>query len=154
MYPKQHIIFGLFFSLILFLLFPKIGFFGAVVIFASSVLIDVDHYIYYVFKKKDFSLKRAYIWNVEISKKFCHLSKEQRKKFHKPFHFFHGIEILIVLFFLGIIYSFFFFILIGFSFHLILDFFYEVKKMGVVTCKFSFIDDFLKSKKYKKIGKN
>ena len=56
MLPKYHIIFGFLFSLILFIFFPFIGLGGFLIIFASSVLIDVDHYAYYLFKNKILSI--------------------------------------------------------------------------------------------------
>ena len=121
MLPKWHILFGIIFSVLLFFVWPKIGISGMLIIFLSSVLIDFDHYAYYVFKKKDFSLKHAYIWYVEMDKKFLKLNKKTRKKYYYAFCFFHGFESLLILFILSIFYFPFLFILLGFLFHLIID---------------------------------
>ena len=59
MLPKYHIIYGFILSLILFLIFPTLGLIGAGIIFLSSFLIDVDHYIYYVLKENKFSPRKA-----------------------------------------------------------------------------------------------
>ncbi len=58
MLPKHHVVLGFVISLTVFIIFPSIGLISFLIIWASSVLIDFDHYLYYVFKKKDFSLKR------------------------------------------------------------------------------------------------
>ena len=55
MLPKWHLFLGFFFALTLFLVFPEIEIAGFLIIFFSTFLMDIDHYIYYVFKKRDFS---------------------------------------------------------------------------------------------------
>ena len=69
MYPTQHLLLGIIFSLVLLFLFPQIGFLGASIIILSTVLIDVDHYVYYVYKKKDLSLKNSYNWIIKKGNK-------------------------------------------------------------------------------------
>lgn len=134
MLPKYHIILGFLFSLILYLIFPFISLWGSLIIFASSVLIDVDHYIYYIFAKKDLSLKNAYSFFIK------------KPKLNPAMYFFHGIEILLILFILGIfINKLFLFILIGFSFHLFLDIIEQIY-YGFRIAKVSLVYDFIKFK--------
>jgi hypothetical protein len=121
MYVKEHIILGILFSIILFLIFPQIGLVGFSLIFLSTVLIDVDHYLYYVKKKKDFSLRNAYKWFMKNHANCLKLPKEQRGKNYAGFFVLHGIEILIVLLLLTFVSNYFFFVFIGFSFHLLFD---------------------------------
>jgi len=103
MYPKQHIIFGFLFSLIIFLIFPQIEWIGFAAIFLSSFLIDVDHYI-------------------ESEKKSQSLSLKEQKNSPSPIFVLHGIEILVIIALLGIFFSkLFLFIFVGFSFHFLLD---------------------------------
>lgn len=125
---KFHFLFGIIFTVILYFLFsPIIPLIGLLIIFLSSFLIDVDHYIYYVLRKRDISLRRAYKWYVKYSCKFCHIPLDKRKNFYLGFYIFHGIEPLIVLFFLGFYVSqFFSFLLIGFFFHLSTDLVTEI----------------------------
>jgi hypothetical protein len=125
---KYHLLLGVIFAVLLYLLFsPLISLFGLLIIFLSSFLIDVDHYLYYVCKKGDFSLIRAYSWYMKNARKFCFMSKEKRKQFYLGFYIFHGIEPLIILFFLGFYISqFFTFILIGFLLHLSTDLISEI----------------------------
>jgi hypothetical protein len=153
MYPLKHFFLGLIFSIILFLIFPNIGIIGSITILASSVLIDVDHYLYYIYKKKDFNLRNAYYWHIKNSKKFLALSLEKRKKTYSSYCFFHGIEILIILSLLGIFYNkYFLFVLIGFSFHLLLDLLYERLNFPMTNYgRISIIFDFFRISKMKSI---
>jgi len=98
MNPLKHLFFGTIFSLVCFLIFPEIGLIGFLIIISSSFLIDVDHYLYYFYKKKDFSLKNAYNWFIKEKNEFLALSRKQRNKSQGRIFFMHGIEILFVLF--------------------------------------------------------
>lgn len=153
MYPKQHIILGAIFSGILFFLFPQIGLIGFSLIFLSSILIDVDHYLYYVYKKKDWNLKKAHKWFLDHEEKFHYLSRKKRGSFYGGLCFLHGIEILLILLLLSIISKYFFFIFIGLAFHLLLDIVDQTKCHDRID-KLSIIHDFLKFKKLKFIGEN
>lgn len=123
MLPKTHIILGFIFSIIIFLVFPEIEILGFLIIWASSVLIDVDHYLFYVWLKKDWSLRNAYKWFIEKSKKAQKLPKSERKKIlHIPC-LLHGIEAILILVILSLLVSrIFLYILIGFLIHEFLDF--------------------------------
>lgn len=122
MLPKTHIILGFIFSFIIFVVFPQITLFGALIIFISSVLIDVDHYLLYVYKKKDISLKNAFKFFIEKSRKYHNLSHEEREKIPTPPCILHGIEVIVLLSILAYFFNFFLFVLIGFLFHEFLDF--------------------------------
>lgn len=109
MLPKWHILFGFFFSLILYLFF-NISLTNSVIVFLSSVLIDVDHYIFYVKRHKDLSLRNAYLWHKKLGEK------------HKPIvHILHTVEFLFVVFIIGLFSQFFLLILVGMLFHSIFD---------------------------------
>ena len=153
MYPKQHLFFGIIFSLILLLLFPQIGLIGFFLILFSTVLIDVDHYLYYVYKKKNWNLKNAYNWYIKEGEKWRSLPRKQRNRFYMCFCFLHGIEILLVLLLLSIISKYFFYIFIGITFHLILDILDQIRYRDRMD-KLSILYDFLKFKKLKFIEDN
>jgi len=150
MLPRIHFILSLFLAIILFYFFPIIGIFGAVIIFISGFLIDVDHYIFYVFAEKDFNLKKAYNWFLIRGKEMRKLPIEERIKHKNEILFLHGIEPLILLLFLSLIWLPFIFILIGFSFHLVLDV-YDELRVGRKMDKISIIWDIIKYKKLKKL---
>tara|TARA_Y100000034_G_scaffold97007_1_gene118337 strand:- start:814 stop:1245 length:432 start_codon:yes stop_codon:yes gene_type:complete len=139
---------GLIFALILLVIFPQIGLIGFLLISFSTVLIDVDHYIYYIYKKKDWNLKNAHSWFIENTKKFHSLSRTQRNKVYGGFCFLHGTEILLVLLLFTIFSKYFLFIFIGFTFHLFLDITYGRILMDRID-RISSIYDFFKFKKLK-----
>lgn len=121
MKPLKHLILGIIFALILLIIFPQIGFIGVFLIIASTVLIDVDHYLYYVYKKKDWSLKNAYGWFIKNEEKYYTLSKNEQKRVYFGICFLHGIEAIIVLFAFSFYFTFFLYIIIGFIFHQLFD---------------------------------
>ena len=89
MRPDKHLFYGLIFSFLLLLLFPSIGDIGFFIIFISTVLIDVDHFLYYVFRKKDLNLKRAILWYMDNWQKFSLFSPEQKKEVYGGLYIFH-----------------------------------------------------------------
>ncbi|MBS3091813.1 hypothetical protein J4466_00180 [Candidatus Pacearchaeota archaeon] len=122
MLPKIHILLGIIFSLSFWYLFPQIGFLGFAIIFASSVLIDVDHYLFYAYTRKDWNYFHAKKWFMDKTMEFRKMPKGKRKKLARAIPcIFHGIEAIIILLFLSLFSNIFFFILIGFLFHEFLD---------------------------------
>jgi len=85
-------------------------------------LIDFDHYLWYVVKKKDFSLTRAYNHFIESRDLWLRLSKKQKETFESGIIIFHGIECWILLVLLIMVSKLFIFVLIGVAIHMILDF--------------------------------
>jgi hypothetical protein len=147
MLPKNHIIYGAIFS-ILISLSPQISFFQGIVIFLASFLIDVDHYLYYVYKKKDFNLKNSFKWFTRNREKFLKMNEKEKEQIYMGLCFLHGIETIVILILLSIMpfihSNIFLFVALGFIFHQAVDaidlyrkeyrfdkvisFFYAVKK--------------------------
>ena len=149
MYPKHHIILGAIFAAALYFIFPSIGILNAAIVFLSSFLIDVDHYIYYRYKTGNWNLKKAYDWFEERGRKLDCLPRKKREEFYLAFCFLHGIEVLIILFILSIFVSkHFLFIFTGVALHLILDTLHQTTYQDRID-KFSLIYDYLKFKKLK-----
>ena len=104
MHVHYHIILGFLFSL---LLSPIVGYFS-LIIFLSSFLIDIDHYFYYVVKKRDFNLINSVNYFLE-------------KHRVKAILFFHSVEFLALLIILSFVNYIFIYISLGIGFHFILD---------------------------------
>jgi hypothetical protein len=122
MQPKIHFFVGIILIILLHFISPQLTLFNLSIIFFSSWLIDVDHYLYYILKKKDFSLIRCYKWYKLHLKETLALPMSERRKIYTGFYVLHGIEPLIILFLLGISVSpFFFFVFIGFLIHFVVD---------------------------------
>jgi len=122
MLPSKHIIIGLITALAIFFAFPQVGWLGFLIILLSSVLIDFDHYLYYVITQKDLSLRRAYGWFIKNRKIWLSLSKKQKETFESGIIIFHGIECWILLVLLIFVSKLFIFVLIGVAIHMVLDF--------------------------------
>lgn len=151
MYPKTHIIFGLVFSLIFFLFVPEAGILGASLIFLSSFLIDVDHYFYFIYKKKSFNLFKAYTWFKNKGQYIKKLSPFERREISSGFFCFHGIETIILSVVFGFLVSkYFFYVGLGILIHLILDW-TDLIISKRRTSRISIIYDYLKRKDLKKI---
>jgi len=150
MYPKHHIILGLIFSIVLYF-FPGFTLLQVSIVFLSSFLIDVDHYLYYVFRKKDLSLRRSYSWFIKMAEKYKKQTLKQKQNSKKSPAYLHGLEIILILYLLGyFISNLFYFVAIGFLFHLILDYIEEYS-FGLPFYKYSVIHQFIRSKKLKHI---
>lgn len=149
MLPKYHIVLGFIFASFLFFIFPEINLLGFFIIFFSSFLIDVDHYLYYVFTKRDISLKNAYGFFIKKRRKTLKLSKEKRIKLNTNFLIFHKIEFILFMFLLGsFISKLFLFVFLGMIFHLFLDIIWRIKHRVKVK-GISLVYDFIKLRKYK-----
>lgn len=145
MLPSKHVLYGLFFSAIALLLYTDMGLFGFFIMFLASVFIDVDHYLAYVYIKKDISLSRAYDFYAIAT--YDILSKKTAKK--EPLMIFHTIESFIVLILLSFFSSFFLYVLMGFVVHSAADVFFMHHHEILFVRNFSIINYFLKRKKKK-----
>jgi len=109
MLPKFHVFHGVILALVSWYLFPNITLVSAFLLFFGSVFIDFDHYIWYIFVKKDWNLNNAYYY----------LKDKSTEK--KQLMLFHTIEFLIFTGLLCFIWIGFYYILIGMLYHSMLD---------------------------------
>jgi hypothetical protein len=122
MLPKAHIIFGAFLTLLLHFAFPGVSLFYLAIVLLSSVLIDGDHYFYYIFKTGNLNPIKAIKWHKEHMKKTFSLSMNERKKIYTGFYFLHGIEWIIIFALLGrFVFPVLTYVSIGFLFHFAID---------------------------------
>jgi len=151
MFPKYHLILGLLLSPILLLLFPGIGFLGVLLIFLSSFLIDVDHYLYYVYNKRDWSLKRAYRWFIKRRKAHSKLPKEEVGEYKQIILIFHGIECWGLIFLISLIFNPMFLVFFGIIFHLLFDFVESLYYGISISDKFSQVYVFIMNRNKKEL---
>ncbi|MAG02050.1 hypothetical protein CMI42_01830 [Candidatus Pacearchaeota archaeon] len=120
MLPRYHIIVGFIASLSIHYFFQTTPL-ETLIIFLASFLMDIDHYLFYIYEKKDFSVKKSMKYFVDGRNHWLTLSPKEKKKHKKPIFIFHGIEFwLIILILTQLTYS-FWFVLLGFLIHMILD---------------------------------
>jgi hypothetical protein len=144
MYPKYHIIFGAIITLIIYLIIP-ITLLQATIIFFSSVLIDFDHYLLYILKKKNLSLKKAIKLFVNDREKFLKLKEKSKFKYH--IIIFHGVEFWIILLILAQFYSVIYYVLIGILIHMVFDLIEVIYLKMPIYTKISQILVYLRNKK-------
>jgi len=149
MLPSKHILLGALASLLIYFIFPQIGFLGLIIIFLSSFLIDIDHYLQYVYIKGSLSLINSYKYHYKNMIIWSKLSRYEKLKIKSPIFIFHGIEFIIFLILLIFLDKIFLFILIGILIHLIFDLFHLYANEGVLHSKISQIYTHIKNKKKK-----
>ena len=120
MLPKWHILIS-FLSALILVLFFSLPLTAGIIIFLSSVLIDIDHYLIYIYQTKNLSLQKAFNWAISEGKKWCKLSKQEKRKYKMRIFLFHGIEFLVLLALLAKFHIFFFWVIIGFLIHMTAD---------------------------------
>jgi len=133
---RTHVMVGLVVSILLLFFHKEIGLFYVTILFLSSVLIDVDHYIFYAYITGDWSLKRAYY-------AFVNLEESNNKK---QLLLFHGVECWIVLLMLTCLHSLFIYVCIGVALHIILDLLFMFDKGMSLFPKLSQIFVYLDTK--------
>lgn len=135
MLPKVHIFYGAILTLMSWYLFDNITLVPAFLLFFGSVFIDFDHYMWYVIKKKDWNLKRAYYY--------------LKDKIHEPkqLMLFHTVEFLIFIGLLAFVWFGFYYILVGMLYHSALDIIDMNKYGGLKLREFSLINWYIKKRK-------
>jgi hypothetical protein len=137
MMPNKHVLYGFLFSLVCIAIAPQIGFIGSLLIFLSSIFIDIDHYFASVIAGRGWSFKKAYEWYT--SKR--HMSKKDYVySWIIPFH---SIEFFIICFSAwylasGWLANIVLYIIIGSLFHIFLDIAMLIKMKKPAYLKLSF----------------
>jgi hypothetical protein len=137
MLPKNHILFGFLFSTILYFLLP-LTILEATIIFLSSFLIDFDHYLLYVYRKKRLSLKNSLRYFYNEGKKWKKIMPI-KNQYKRNIFIFHGVETWIPLAIISIYFPIFWFVLIGIGIHIFLDYIIILRLKDPWYSKFSII---------------
>lgn len=120
MLPKWHVLLGIIFTAIIWIFSPQISAIYLILIFASSVLMDFDHYAISVLKTGKISLFNSF----DYHKKQGEIEDKEIKKGLKKkgdFHIFHTVEFHLLVGMLILLWAGFFYIFIGMIFHSMLD---------------------------------
>lgn len=138
---SEHIVYSLLGGIIIFYLFSLKD---ALLFLAGGIFVDIDHYLSFIIKFKNFSLKKAYQYAVEAFQ----LVIKNPKKYY-GLGYFHNIEVLIFITILGFVFN-FYFLPLGMLLHIILDVIDAVKHKVIGARELSVIRYFLKrDKRYK-----
>ncbi len=104
-------------------LYPFLGLWSLVV-YVTGFLIDSDHYLFYIIKKKSWNIKKAYRYFRTETQKVS-----EYKKMVKVFHFLEYIPVMLIA---SLFHTLFIAAAIGFVAHIIMDFIYEEHAFGSV----------------------
>ena len=121
MLPRWHIVFGLVFSVVVWILFMKTEWYFIALVFLSSFLIDFDHYVSSaLISGRVISLGESLRYHEKRNRQ-DESEKKRGIRRKSDFHLFHTLEFHIFVFILGFLWIGFFYIFIGMLFHSILD---------------------------------
>ncbi len=143
MMPKSHLIYGFLFSLLIFLLSPSIKLSGFLIVFLSSIFIDLDHAVRYSIKTKNFNPLAFWKWSILEGNARKNLNYSVYKL---PVFFLHGVEFVLVLAILSFYFNWALFVLIGVLFHLFLDYIDLLQKHEPLIMKISQIAVLIRNK--------
>lgn len=120
MLPRSHLIIGGICSSLL-IYFFHVPLLAGITIFLSSFLIDIDHYFWFVYKKRDFNPFRARRYFFNFGDVWRKIPVPKRKNYRRAILIFHGIEFWVILFGLSFLNIIFLWILAGVMIHIIAD---------------------------------
>lgn len=145
MLPRWHILLGILFVFIIWAFSPQISILYLILIFASSILMDFDHYAVSVLKTGNISLFDSFDYHKKQSEiEDREIKKGIRKK--SDFHIFHTIEFHLLVGILIFLWSGFFYIFIGMIFHSMLDLISLIYAGRVHRREYSFINWMIRRK--------
>ena len=145
MLPKYHIFSGFTVSYIL-VYFFNFSLFAGIIVFLSSFLIDIDHYFFSVYKRRDLSLLNSIKEHYKLRRKLMSMPWKKRRKYKTPIMIFHGIEFWILIIILSFFSNIFLLILIGIIIHMSLDFIDIIYHHAPIYTKLSVIAVLQKNK--------
>ncbi|NCN98895.1 hypothetical protein COU62_03990 [Candidatus Pacearchaeota archaeon CG10_big_fil_rev_8_21_14_0_10_35_219] len=131
MLPRWHIVFGFLFTAVVWLASPDLNIIYVLTLFFSTFLIDVDHYVIFVKRNKNYSLNKAFNYFLKLKK------KGDRKK--DSIFIFHTVEFHILVALLSFFHIIFLFVFIGMVFHSLLDIFTMIKEKSLQNREFFLI---------------
>jgi len=114
MKPWMHLLYGMLAVISIGRIFGTVP---SILFLLATVFIDVDHYIFYVYKTGNFNLRKAYGF---------HLTRGKKSGTYKGM-FFHTLEFVITMAVLSYFIPYVLFIFFGVIFHLSLDFVSHLK---------------------------
>jgi len=101
-------------SILTVIFYPFIGL-SSLLIFVGGLLVDVDHVLWYIYKTRDFNLKRCFEYFMKSRKPGCYNMYEGNMTV------FHTMEFVLLMLFLSTIHDFMLIINIGLIVHLMMD---------------------------------
>ncbi|MBI2629884.1 hypothetical protein HYW76_02180 [Candidatus Pacearchaeota archaeon] len=137
MLPKYHFFAGIIISAILLLFFPSLRGIEILIIFLSSILLDIDHYFIFAKRSKKLGIKDNYNWGMQRRAEWDKLNANEKRKVKITHFYLHGIEFLVLLIVLSFFSVWVKYILFGAIIHLCFDYIEIIHKKDPLFIKFS-----------------
>lgn len=126
-------------------LFMLKGWMEVLLFFAGGILIDIDHYIFYVLRFRRFDPKGMFRY-------FHDVLKMRHESPYVGLFIFHTSEFFLITGILSIYFRFFFYILIGMLFHFALDLMHLLRHDFIFARPFSIIEHPFRVRRHRKNG--
>jgi len=117
---RWHFLFGFIVSYIL-VFFFNFSLLSGFIIFLASWIIDLDHYLWYAIKTKDWNPLHAIRWYLRLISKWGNLSFKEKRKFKQGVFVLHSLLFWLILAVLSFSHVFFLWVLIGIMIHMVAD---------------------------------
>ena len=141
MQVKTHITVGVIVSILFLIFYSDISLFYISIFFLSTILIDVDHYFFYVYMTGEWNLKKSYNAFLNLP------NPKDYKNTNKQILIFHGVESCMVLLILACLHPLFIYVCLGVALHMFLDLILIYDKGCPLYIKLSQILVFLDNKR-------
>jgi len=107
----------------------------------GSIFIDIDHYIFYVFRCRRLSIKGMFEYHEKLF--------EQKDRIpYAGICIFHTIDFFIIIGILSFYYHIFLYLLIGLLFHFVVDLIYLYRNNYLLGRAYFFIEHFIRKKRH------
>lgn len=136
MMPKWHLLFGFILSYVLVYFFNFSIIYG-VIVFLSSVFIDLDHVLVYFLETKSLHPKKFWEYSISKKAKWDNLTISEKESLKRTHFIFHGIEFILILILISIFVKILFLVLAGVLFHMVCDLIYLLYSGEHVSFKVS-----------------
>jgi hypothetical protein len=97
----------------------------------------LDHVLVYFLETKDLHPKKFWEYSMKKKSMWDSLNNEEKKQFKRPHFLLHGIEFVLLLFFISIYLKIFFYFFLGMLFHMLCDLIVVAYNREHVSVKFS-----------------
>ncbi len=141
---RKHIIYSIIPTI---MLAPFVGI-QALVFFAGAILIDADHYLQYILKFNDFSVKGMFDYTSSV---VSYVESENKRSPYLGLCLFHTVEFFILLSILSFYSIIARYLLLGILFHMVLDIIFLHRREALFTRAFSLVEYFIRIGNYKKV---
>lgn len=134
---KSHIVLGAVLAALITIVFD-LSILEGTIIYAASILIDIDHYFWYAKETKDKNPLNAIRWYVSHGSRWKEMPEKKRREYKRGAYIFHNWVCWTILIVLGyVVNPIFYLVLVGFAIHIVPDLIVLAYEGGPIMQKIS-----------------